>query len=92
MGLDSFYPPDIPASTVGAVVGSGARFLAELPPDLARKVGLLNAVRLYNLGRRLICHGTRTVWIDASGLAGHLAHGDHVGHASQLARTLSTVR
>lgn len=60
------------------------RLLDQLPPDLAQKVAYLNAVRIYNLNKRLICHrpstrAAQTIWVDASSLNAHQAHGDTVG-------------
>lgn len=84
VGLDSFYPPNIPDWQVTSFLGSGIRFLSQLPPDLAWKVGTKNAVRLYNLDRKLICHkpGTRaqkTMWVSADAFPGHWGHGDELG-------------
>lgn len=86
VGLDSFYPPELktPGGDVSPYVGSGIRFLRQLPPDLAWKVGVKNAVRLYNLDRKLVCHrpGTsaeQTIWISADALPAHRGHGDTSG-------------
>ncbi|MBI4736889.1 MAG: amidohydrolase family protein [candidate division NC10 bacterium] len=84
VGLDSFYPPEIPEPQVAPFLGSGLRLLRQLPPDLAWKVGTKNAVRLYNLDRKLICHkpGTpakKTMWVSADAFHGHWGHGDELG-------------
>lgn len=94
VGLDSFYSKFRPDQTdeeftdlLDKLLGAGKRFMNQLrqfSPALAHKVGYLNAVRIYNLNRRLICHrpGTRaeaTTWVDVDALSAHLAHGDSVG-------------
>ena len=58
--------------------------LDQLPPDLARKVGFENALRVYRLNQPLICHqlGTdaaRAMRVDARALGTNLGHGDVIG-------------
>jgi hypothetical protein len=84
VGLDSFYPPEFPEEKIKAMLRSGRRLLKQLPPDLAWKVGTKNAVRLYNLDQKLICHkpGTpaqKTMWVSADAFPGHWGHGDELG-------------
>ena len=80
IGTDAKYPADQGEDWLPL----HRELLNQLPPDLARKVAYLNAIRIYNLNQRLICHrpGTRaaqTIWVNASSVSAHLAHGDFVG-------------
>ncbi|MBI3076624.1 MAG: amidohydrolase family protein [Deltaproteobacteria bacterium] len=81
LGLDAKYPEDTADSGLFQLTED---FLSQLPPDLANKVGHQNTVRIYQLGRRAICHapgtpGERTLRVDAQALEGHLGHGDRLG-------------
>lgn len=83
IGTDAKYPADQGEDWIPL----HRDLLNQLPPDLARKVGYLNAIRIYNLNQKLICHrpGTRaaaTFWVDASSVNAHLGHGDFVGPCS----------
>lgn len=80
IGTDAKYPEDQDQETLPL----HRSLLNQLPPDLAHKVGYLNAVRIFNLNQKLVCHapGTqdeKTIWIDASALKAHLGHGDFLG-------------
>lgn len=80
IGTDAKYPADQGEDWIPL----HRELLNQLPPDLARKVGYLNAIRIYNLNQRLICHrpdsrAEVTTWVDASSVNAHLAHGDFVG-------------
>lgn len=89
IGVDSFYVPQPGEDDedVQEKISAARQFvnlLAELSPDLARKVARDNAVRIYRLDEPMICHraGTpaeQTLRLDADALQGHLAHGDFVG-------------
>jgi hypothetical protein len=84
IGVDRKYPKDSQESLDLEPFQLTRALLDQLPPDLARKVGFENAIRIYNLNKRLICHqpGTRaeqSLMVDASGLSAHLGHGDYVG-------------
>jgi len=80
IGTDAKYPDDQDLETLPL----HRALLNQLPPDLARKVGYLNAVRIYNLNQKMVCHqpstqAEKTMWIDSSALEVHLRHGDFVG-------------
>lgn len=79
IGTDVKYPDDSLDP-----LDSTRSLLDQLPPGLASLVGRKNAVRVYNLDRRLVCHrtggrGEKTVQVEVRAVAGHLAHGDHLG-------------
>lgn len=79
IGSDVKYPDDSLDP-----LDSTRSLLEQLPPGLARLLSYGNAVRIYNLNQRMICHepgtpGEKTMWVDARAVNGHLAHGDRVG-------------
>lgn len=89
IGLDLKYPEEWHSQPDQFLLLQGLTqpfrdFLDQLPPGLARLVGYGNAVRIYNLNQRMICHdpgtpGEKTMWVDARAVNEHLAHGDRVG-------------
>ncbi|MBI2358955.1 MAG: amidohydrolase family protein [Deltaproteobacteria bacterium] len=95
VGLDSFYsnfnPKELSdeefAEILEQLLGAGTRFMDKLrqfSPDLVRKVGRENAVRIYKLDEPMICHrpGTpaeQVLRVSGSAVKGHLAHGDTLG-------------
>lgn len=49
IGSDAFYPSPRSSVPYASILGGLRIFLSQLPADLAQKVGIDNAVRLYNL-------------------------------------------
>lgn len=79
IGSDVKYPDDSLDP-----LDSTRSLLDQLPPGLASLVGRRNAIRVYNLDRRLLCHrpgahGGKTMQVEVRAVTSHLAHGDHLG-------------
>jgi len=79
IGTDFKYPDD--NADIFAFTRS---LLNQLPRGAGRRVGFSNAMRIYHLEQKLICHkpGTsaeKTIWVDADAVAHHVQHGDRLG-------------
>lgn len=53
--------------------------LSKLPPTLEKMIARENAVNVYKIGTRLICHSGRRMRVDESVVDMHLANGDTLG-------------